>query len=139
MTIAKLTTTGRMAAGLAAALGLCALTAAPALSQELYVRSAEPYGSRIIVQEESDYAPLPGERVIIREVPPGVVLEEAPPRVIVTEPTDGPYADEVYVREAPPFPPPAPPIARRDGFGPDCRTVEHETRSGLLRVSTYCD
>jgi len=139
MRIAKLTTTRRMATGLAAALGLCALSAVPALSQELYVRSADPYGSRVIVQEEPAYVTAPGERVIIREAPPQVVVREAPQRVIVTEPMDGPYANEVYVRDAPPFPPPAPRMVHRDNFGPECRTVERETQSGLLRVATYCD
>jgi len=136
MRIAQLTTTGLAAASLAA-VGLCALSTAPALSQELYVRSAEPYGSTVIVREEPDYVAPPGERVIVRDAaPPVVVRREAPERVIVAEPMDGPYADEVYVRDVPPFPPPAPRVVPR---APDCRTVEHESASGLVRVSTYCD
>lgn len=121
--------------GLAAAVGLCALSTSPALAQEYYVRSAEPVGPTVILREDPNYVP-PGYVVVPREQ---VIVREAPERVIVTEPMDGPYADEVYVRDAPPFPPPARRMVRRDAMGQDCRTVEHETRSGVLRVATYCD
>lgn len=139
MKIARLTM-----GGIAAAIGVCALSA-PGFAQEVYVRTTEPIDGPVIVEEPGYViAPAPRERVreriIVREAP--VVVREAPSRVIVREPMDGPYANEVYVREPLPLPPRE--VRQRQvrsgGFYDDgCQPVTRETRSGYATVGMACD
>ncbi|MCJ8144701.1 hypothetical protein MKI84_17395 [Ancylobacter sp. A5.8] len=121
----------------AAALGALALSATPGVAQQSYVEGyyvqLPPPG-----MDDRGHVFVPPERIIIREAP--MVVREAPARVIVREPIGGPYANEVYVREAGPRDlAPLPPDEVSRGFDEDCRTVERETRSGLITVSTVCD
>ena len=130
MKIARLTM-----GGIAAAIGVCALSSA-GFAQEYYVRTAEPMGGPVIIEEPGPgyVVEAPRERVIIREAP--VVVREAPQRVIVQEPMGGPYANEVYVRE----PAPLPPREVRNGFYDDgCQPVQRQTRSGFVTVGMACD
>ena len=130
MKIARLTM-----GGIAAAIGVCALSSA-GFAQEYYVRTAEPMGGPVIIEEPGPgyVVEAPRERVIIREAP--VVVREAPQRVIVQEPMGGPYANEVYVRE----PVPLPPREVRNGFYDDgCQPVQRETRSGFVTVGMACN
>lgn len=126
--------TANFTLGLATGLGLTALAVTPGLAQELYVRSAEPVGPGVVVVEEPGYLGA-GERVIVREAPAPVIVEDAPERVIVTEPADGPFAREVYVRRTP-LPPEPVPHGFYDG---GCQTVERQSRSGIVTVGTVCD
>lgn len=130
----------------AALLGSAAF-ATSAAAQEVYLRAAEPLPPGTVIIEEPGEGPgylppgylAPGGHVIVREAPPRVVVREAPARVIVTDPVGGPYAREVYVRR------PAPPEALPEPYygeapyGGDCRTVERQSRAGLVTVSTVCD
>ncbi|MCS0503856.1 hypothetical protein [Ancylobacter mangrovi] len=159
MKIANLTMSG-----VAATLGLCALSATPGLAQDVYVRTTEPAGPvlavpaepgpTVIVREEPsydapDYVVTPPPRVVVREAPAyEAPAYEAPaygppayePRqVIVAEPAEGPYAGNGWYREVPPYPAPLPRAVNRRAPASDCRMVERETRSGLIRVSTLCD
>ena len=135
MKIARLTM-----GGIAAAIGVCALSA-PGFAQEYYVRTAEPMGGPVIMQDPGPgyVVEAPRERVIIREAP--VVIRQAPQRVIVQEPMGGPYANEVYVREPAPLPAPLPPREVRNGFYDDggCQPVQRETRSGFVTVGMACN
>jgi len=132
--------------GLATCIGAAvfgaATLASPATAQEVYLRGPGPLPPGTVIIEEPGYGPgylPPGGHVIVREAPPRVLVPEAPERVIVTDPMGGPYAREVYIRR------PAPPDAVPDGYyddgptGGGCRTVERESRSGLVTVSTICD
>ena len=130
MKIARLTM-----GGIAAAIGVCALSSA-GFAQEYYVRTAEPMGGPVIIEEPGPgyVVEAPRERVIIREAP--VVVREAPRRVIVQEPMGGPYANDVYVRE----PIPLPPREVSNGFYDDgCQPVQRQTRSGFVTVGMACD
>ena len=132
MKIARLTM-----GGIAAAIGVCALSGA-GFAQDVYVRTTEPIDGPVIVEEPGYVvAPAPRERVIVREAP--VIMREAPSRVIVREPMDGPYANEVYVRE--PLPPRdiGPRQVRRGFYDDDCQPVTRETRSGFATVGMACD
>lgn len=134
MKIARLTM-----GGIAAAIGVCALSGA-GFAQDVYVRTTEPIDGPVIVEDPGYVvAPAPRERVIIREAP--MVLREAPSRVIVQEPMGGPYANEVYVREPVPLPPrEIGPRQVRRGFDDDgCQPVQRETRSGFVTVGMACD
>ncbi|MFT0862094.1 hypothetical protein [Ancylobacter sp. G4_0304] len=122
----------------AAALGALALSATPGAAQQTYV---EGYYIQLPPPGMDDrghvYVPPKRERVIVREAP--VVVREAPSRVIIREPADGPYANEVYMREAPRELAPLPPREVSSGFYDECRTVERQTRTGLITVGTVCD
>lgn len=140
MKIAKLTT-----GVAAAALGALALSATPGLSQETIYQQNSGYYVELPPAGTDDrgqvFVAQPRERVIVseevvREAP--VVVREAPSRVIVRE--RAPVTEEIVVRDAPPFPAPAPRLfPNADPYGPDCRTVERTSSSGIVRVSTVCD
>lgn len=148
MKIAKLTM-----GATAFALGALALSATPGLAQGTiyqqgsgYYVELPPAGTddrgnvfvaqpreRVIVSEEPMVREAP---VVVREAP--VVVREAPSRVIVREPA--PVTEEVIVRDAPPFPAPAPRLLpSSDPYGPDCRTVERTSPTGIVQVSTLCN
>ncbi|MCK0208077.1 hypothetical protein MWN33_08545 [Starkeya koreensis] len=131
--------------GAAALLGTAVLAASPASAQEVYVRGPAPLPPGTVIVEEPGYGPgygpgylAPGGHVIVREATPPVVVREAPQRVIVTDPMGGPYAREVYVRRPAP-PEPLPGGYYDDAYDGGCRTLERQTRSGLVTVSTVCD
>lgn len=134
-------TTGLLGLGLAAVLGAVTLAASPASAQEVYVRGPGPLPPGTVIVEEPGYAPgylPPGGHVIVREAPPRMVVREAPERVIVTDPMGGPYAREVYVRRPAP-PEPMPGGYYDEAYDGGCRTMERQTRTGLVTVSTVCD
>lgn len=125
--------------GIAAAIGVCALSSA-GFAQDYYVRTAEPLDGPVIMEDPGPgyVVEAPRERVIIRQGP--VVVREAPRRVIVQEPMGGPYANEVYVREPLPLPTPSPPREVRNGFYDDgCQPVQRQTGSGYVTVGMACD
>lgn len=137
MKIAKLTM-----GATAFALGALALSATPGLAQETVYQQSPGYYVELPPAGTDDrghvFVAQPRERVIVSEEPmvqaPPVVVREATSTVIVREPA--PVTEEVIVRDAPPFPAPAPRLLPTT---PDCRTVESTSPTGIVRVSTLCN